>query len=54
LISDVYKKDGKMYIDQVQKEKNVDLSKFIKIYNNNKFKKISVENDKTLKGYVFL
>jgi len=54
LISDVYKQDGKMYIDQVQKEKKLNLSEFIKMYDNNKFKKISVENDKNLKGYVFL
>lgn len=54
IMSDVYKKNWKMYVDQIVNEKKVDLSYFMKMYNSHKFKKISIENDKKLKGYVLL
>jgi len=54
IISDVYNKDGKKYIDQIKQEKKINLSEFIKMYNDNKFTRINLENDKILKGYVFL
>jgi len=53
-ISNTYIKDGVIYLDEVVSEKKVDLSDFIKLYHENKFKKIEVINDKDLKWYVFL
>lgn len=54
IISDVYKIWDKFYVKKILTEKTVDLSTFIKLYKENKFKSINIINDKTLKGYHFV
>ena len=53
-ISNTYIKDGKIYVDEIIKEKKINLSDFIKKYKEWKFQKIKIINDKDLKWYVFL
>ena len=53
-ISDTYMKNWNLYVDEITKEKKIDLSDFVKYYKENKFKKLEVINDKDLKWYVFV
>jgi len=53
-ISNTYIKDGKIYVDEIIKEKKVNLSDFVKKYKEWKFQKIKIINDKDLKWYVFV
>jgi len=53
-ISDVYKFNWNMYVDEIKSTKKIDISQFLKDYKQGKFKKIILTNDKNLNWYVFL
>lgn len=52
-VSDVYKDNWKMYINETIKTSNVDLSKFMDFYKKWVFQKVVLENDKDLAWYIF-